>query len=122
MASLVLFMMAGVGHVLPAFHFALVVHRVCVEHGEMVHEVARAPARERELEGPAFVGQESGHEHEHCGVAAGTGTGVAIAASAASAGPSLPIVGLGRGAARSAHLGIALLAYAPKLAPPAIAA
>jgi hypothetical protein len=118
-ASLVLFVLIGAGHVLPAFHFALVAHRVCAEHGELVHDVGRSSLRGRECEGPAFVAAERGHEHEHCGVAAGTGAGVALAASAPSGSAPLPSVGLARGAERCAFVVIALHAYAPKLAPPA---
>jgi len=121
-ASLVLFVLVGAGHVLPAFHFALVVHRVCAEHGELVHGVERSSVRGREPDGPAIVGTADEHEHEHCGVAAGTGAGLAIAPSAAAGSTPLASVDLARGAERGAHVGIALLAYAPKLAPPATVA
>jgi hypothetical protein len=121
-ASLVLFLMVGVGHVLPAFHFARVAHRICGEHGELVHEVAATSAPPREADGPALVATDGGHEHEHCGVAAVTGSGVAIAASTSSVAMSLESVELGPGSEHCAHVGIALLAYAPKLAPPVPAA
>lgn len=118
-ASLVLFVLVGAGHLLPAVHFALVVHRVCAEHGELVHDVVRTSEGARELDGLAFVGTEGEHEHEHCGVATGTGAGLAIAASPASGSAPRASAGLAPGAERGAHVCIALLAYAPKLAPPA---
>ena len=120
MASLVLFVLVGAGHLLPAFHFALVVHRVCAEHGELVHDMVRPTGPSREPDGPAFVATtESGHDHEHCGIAAGAGASLVIAASAVSGSASLQYDGLTRPAEHGAHVCIALLAYAPKLAPPA---
>lgn len=119
LASLVLFVLVGTGHLLPAFHFALVVHRVCAEHGELVHDVASSSVQRREPDGSALVAMaEDGHEHEHCGMAARTAAGLAIAPSAVS-GSALQYAGVALGAERGAHRGIALLAYAPKLAPPA---
>lgn len=119
MVSIVLFVLVGAGHLLPAFHFALVVHRVCSAHGELVHGEAGADAPGREPDGIAWVALERGHEHEHCGVAAATGAGVAIAPSAASGSTPPSAMGLARHGDRAPHVGIALLAYAPKLAPPA---
>ena len=44
-ASIALFALVGVGHILPAFHFALVAHRVCAEHGELIHEAGSDRAK-----------------------------------------------------------------------------
>jgi hypothetical protein len=118
-ASLTLFVLVGVGQVLPIFHFALVAHSVCAEHGELVHEAApSAPVPRSEV--PALVaGGEVGHQHEHCGVLALTRSLAIPAFAPSQASPpaswaALPVAGAGR----SAHVGIALLSYAPKLAPP----
>lgn len=127
-ASIALFALVGVGHVLPAFHFALVAHRVCAEHGELIHD--GAPARTKaERPVKAALPDESApraergaavHEHEHCGVPAAP---VSAGAVPAVRGDVVTLPGqeldaaLGR--ALDAHIGIQLLAYAPKLAPPA---
>jgi hypothetical protein len=120
-ASIALFALLGVGHVLPALHFALVAHRVCAEHGELVHESAplAAPAA-RSSEVSLVGGAPVAHEHEHCGVLALPGS-LALPASwadtvelASTGGTATAVDG-----ARAAHIGIALLSYAPKLAPPA---
>jgi hypothetical protein len=118
-ASLTLFVLLGVGQVLPLFHFALVAHSVCAEHGELVHE-ASPSAQVPRSEFPALVaGGEVDHQHEHCGVLALTGS-LAIPACARSqvtprpSWAALPVAGV----ERTAHVGIALLSYAPKLAPP----
>lgn len=122
-ASLVLFVLIGAGHVLPALHFALVAHRLCAEHGELVHEVAPAPAPDSKATGPALVAAAGGHEHEHCGVPAVPATGVATipASRCAARAPAALQAAVAEGE-RPAHLAVALLAYAPKLAPPAPAA
>jgi hypothetical protein len=121
-ASLTLFVLVGIGQVLPVFHFALVAHSVCAEHGELVHEAApRAQGPQSETpDGPALVaGGDVGHQHEHCGVLA-LARALAIPAAARPEPPpptswaELQVAG----AERSAHVGIALLSYAPKLAPP----
>lgn len=119
-ASLVLFLLVGAGHILPAFHFAVVVHRVCAEHGELIHEVAPgASVRERGAEGPAIVAADASHQHEHCSGIAVTGSAVAIAAPGSSGHAPLGSLTETGGIERRAFQGIALLAYAPKLAPPA---
>lgn len=130
--SIALFVLLGIGHVLPALHFALVAHRVCAEHGELLHEApVRGVAGQDELRsshanGPSSevslvaAGGAAAHEHEHCGVLAlpgslGAPEALSSAACLVPAGwtTSLP------GHERAAHAYIALLSYAPKLAPPA---
>jgi len=119
-ASFALFALLGVGHVLPALHFALVAHRICAQHGELLHEAEPASAAEsrssvREL----VVGQHAEHEHEHCGVLALPGS-FALPPSATGRAPcpaGEPIASAEHGKL-AAHVGIALLLYAPKLAPP----
>jgi hypothetical protein len=126
-ASIALFALVGVGHVLPAFHFALVAHRVCAEHGELIHEGGSERAKaERSLkaaapEEGASVLQRSAtvHEHEHCGVSAAPLTpGVAPRARADAFTLIARELDAATGRAAEAHVGIQLLAYAPKLAPP----
>lgn len=119
-ASLALFAALGVAQILPALHFALVVHRVCAEHGELLHEAApvAAPASPAE---PALVARDGvSHAHEHCGVLAVPNTFAALVPAQAQA-PALSGVAFAVlfGRARAAHVRIELLAYAPKLAPPA---
>jgi hypothetical protein len=127
-ASLALFALVGVGHVLPAFHFALVAHRVCAEHGELIHGgglgrgKAERPVKVGVPEDGSTVVEHSAvaHEHEHCGVSAAP---VSAGAVPAVRGHDFTLLGQALdatvGRALEAHVGIQLLAYAPKLAPPA---
>lgn len=122
-AYLALFVLVGLQQVLPALHFTLVAHRLCAEHGELLHEAggderleaARAPSHDAAL-APADAG---GHEHEHCGVLALPQSVAALdrALAAVSVLPASWAACLPDGE-RAAHVEIALLAYAPKLAPP----
>ena len=120
-ASIALFALVGIGHVLPAFHFALVAHRVCAEHGELVHEAAPSADSPAPSDVPALVaGADARHEHEHCGVLALPGSfGVPASAPRAFEVPPREQLEPEPGCERPAHVDIALLAYAPKLAPPA---
>ena len=119
-AAIVLFALLGVGHLLPALHFALVVHRICAEHGELLHEAAAAPGVEsRSSDVQLVAGQHAGHAHEHCGVLALPGS----KGSLSSAGWCEPLVldaslALVLPGERPAQGGISVLSYAPKLAPP----
>ena len=123
-AFIALFALLGVGHVLPALHFSLVAHRICVEHGELLHqlrhEAGSAPAAEsRSSELELVPGQHAGHEHEHCGVLALPGSaGLPPSASWRERPEDEASLPAGVGGERTAHGGIALLRYAPKLAPP----
>ena len=134
-AAIALFALLGVGHVLPALHFALVAHRICAEHGELLHDAAPEPSAEagsrssvpellfsssREPQPGVVAGQHAGHEHDHCGVLELPGS-FGTAPSAAwrePTPPSEPVACVSTGE-RPAHVGIALLLRAPKLAPPA---
>lgn len=126
-AWLMLFALLGVGQVLPALHFVLVAHRVCAEHGETLHaeparEVSGSPvaraskSAEIELKSAPVLPE---HEHEHCSV---LGVARSAAAALASAPPGAPLPApwerFVRETERAAHVDIALLLYAPKLAPP----
>ena len=135
-AWLALVLLIGVGHVVPALHFLFVAHHLCAEHGELVdaaeppRESAGAAERAASAEkagdlsaansAAVRVSGAAGHSHEHCGVFAATRAAAAVAAVPAGARvlPALERAALG-GEARDAHLDIALLHYAPKLAPPA---
>ena len=117
--SLVLFAALGVSQVLPALHFALVVHRVCAEHGELVHESASVAPEVAPAEAAIVARDGVSHEHEHCGVLATPGSfAVLVPAAAQAAAPGATELEVGFGCARAAHVRIALLDYAPKLAPP----
>lgn len=120
-ASVALFALLGVGHLLPALHFALVAHRICAEHGELVHEAAPAPVVAERSSGPELVvGEHAAHEHEHCGVLALSGSpAVALSATGRELRSAGEPIASDRHGELCAHVGIALLLYAPKLAPPA---
>jgi hypothetical protein len=122
-----------VGPALPALHFALVLHRICPEHGELLHvgqadmepgTGASAGAEHGAEKGAALHAASSGtsehaHGHDLCGVTSGSATVSALPTSGLSqvlASHTVPACAV-QGA--NAHMGIALLAYAPKLAPPA---
>ena len=114
--------MLGVGHVVPALHFLFVAHHLCAEHGELVDATGESAEPAREKSGNSAAAYRAGaaaHTHEHCGVLA-----LARAAGApATASRSVELVPSASGAseqgeARDAHVDIALLDYAPKLAPP----
>jgi hypothetical protein len=139
-AWLALVLLMGVGHVVPAFHFLFVAHHLCAEHGELVdagpdaallHAGAPAPrktaggsaATEADQAAPSGAICSSGavgHSHEHCEVFAATRAAPALTPAPALAQllPALQPLPA-QGEARDAHLDIALLHYAPKLAPPA---
>jgi hypothetical protein len=115
----VLFAALGVAQLLPALHFALVVHRVCAEHGELVHESVPVAHEVAPAEASIVARDGVSHEHEHCGVLAAPGSfAVLVPAAAQAAAPGAAGFVDGFGRARAAHVRIALLAYAPKLAPP----
>jgi len=117
-----LVLLLGVGHVLPALHFLFVAHYLCAEHGELVDASGESAEPVREKPGNSSASCRAGaasHTHEHCGVPAlAHASGAPVAASrGVEPGPGL-CVASARGEARDAHVDIALLAYAPKLAPP----
>ena len=136
-AWVALVLLVGVGHVVPALHFLFVAHHLCAEHGELVDAVGGAGGAESTREKPggserAAVGERAAgsaavcvsgaasHSHEHCEVFAATRSAPAWAP--APAPPQLlPAMELApsEAEAREAHVDIALLHYAPKLAPPA---
>lgn len=131
--AIALFVLLGIGHVLPALHFALVAHRVCAEHGELLHDASPRDAtvqralRSSRPSAPTTLGVllvaaggADRHEHEHCGVLALPGSLGAPEAlpSAACRLPAVRTTSL-PGHERAAYAYIALLSYAPKLAPPA---
>jgi hypothetical protein len=124
-AWVALVVLLGVGHVVPALHFLLVAHHLCAEHGELVDATAEHVERARE-KAPNQVSVDAGsaaaHSHEHCGVLALAPTPASPAAVLGGV-QRLPVaeVASSAGYAHAAHVGIELLLYAPKLAPPASA-
>jgi hypothetical protein len=125
--SVALCLLLGVGYVLPALHFAFVAHRVCAEHGELLHsssgvELAGTHRSPEESVGSISIspGNAAAHEHEHCGTLALPGSVGAAFAARDSAG-MLPVLraALPPCQSRVAHVDVPLLLYAPKLAPPA---
>ncbi|HYO94231.1 MAG TPA: hypothetical protein VER33_06950 [Polyangiaceae bacterium] len=108
---------------LPSLHFVLVAHEVCPEHGEILHadDGAASHAPDSRWRGPvAAAGSELEHEHEHCSVALRPSSPeLSCAALVCVASASLPIAHLlGPAARERGRSSLALLAYAPKLAPP----
>jgi hypothetical protein len=114
-------------HVLPALHFALVSHAICAEHGELTHAEHEPSAAARVgAEAAAGViawttspsGSHAGHEH--CEGLACRQDDDADLSRGAWQTPTTDVSSPDtRGRPRAARGGIALLAYAPKLAPPA---
>jgi len=127
-ASLALFALLGVSQILPALHFVLVAHRICAEHGETLHaDGGDGDASEAALSSPANSAEVAAkpapalpdHEHEHCsvlGLGRSASAHLTSAAGAVACRPprALPLAN----PERVAHVDIALLLYAPKLAPP----
>jgi hypothetical protein len=117
-----LVLLLGVGHLVPALHFLFVAHHLCAEHGELVDASGESTEPVREKAGNSPASYRAGappHTHEHCGVLAlAHASGAAVAASGrVGHGPALSVASA-RAEARDAHIDIALLDYAPKLAPP----
>ena len=111
------------GHILPVLHFALVAHELCAEHGAL-HHVEATKARVGRVqsarsEAAAKATANAGHEHEDCSVVATAGQRAVLGsrdeltALAPSSAPSKLSL-----SARAAERSVALLDYAPKLAPP----
>jgi hypothetical protein len=118
LSALLLFVL-GSGYALPALHFAAVAHEVCAEHGalEHVHEVRGAASAEPSKDA-AWATSESTHEHDCCRV-----LGVSPPSVLATTGALAVEVTLGLAPAAAlceafANANVALLRYAPKLAPP----
>jgi hypothetical protein len=120
--ALSLLLVAGAGQTLPGLHHLLVRHAVCAEHGELVHaaELAEASSEagsESDAARPSH--DEPEHEHEHCSM-----PGLSADPALVSAGPAAERQPLGAlpaslpAASERAHSSLALLAFAPKLAPP----
>jgi hypothetical protein len=119
------------GPALPALHFALVLHRICPEHGELLHvgqadvaPGAASAASEHAVDrGPALHASSSPSEHSHghdlCGVTSGGAGACALPASGVSGALANQAVAACSVQRSGAHVSIALLSYAPKLAPPA---
>jgi hypothetical protein len=122
-SRLLLFVVAG-SYALPALHLAAVVHEVCAEHGALEHvhgepeavnvEPSKAPSKGAEVS----VTAPSSHEHDSCGVVgisppSGLVTGAALAAPVTL---ELALASALREA--PANASVAILSYAPKLAPP----
>jgi hypothetical protein len=117
----------GLAQALPVLHFVLVAHRLCAEHGEMLHaaEVDDAASHASDVRpGPApetrlVASANEAHQHEHCGVVVSSHSHGVGLTGPASTNAVLSQVTSADGSARTAHASIALLLYAPKLAPPA---
>lgn len=112
------------GYVLPILHFTLVAHELCAEHGALHHvetsrkgDLRRAvPARS---ESAAAASANAAHEHDDCGVLATSATRAVLEARD-ELRVEAPAVAASRLSlsARAAARNVALLDYAPKLAPP----
>jgi hypothetical protein len=123
-AALALSAVFGLSQVLPALHFVLVAHQLCAEHGELVHahagQSSAHPSEEHTASSEQQLVRAAGesHAHDHCSVVgSGHAHGLRLASpQGCLRAPSYLEAELG--SARRAHSSIALLAYAPKLAPP----
>jgi hypothetical protein len=125
--ALALSVVFGLAQALPVLHFVLVAHRLCAEHGELLHAdtsqegaspVAEAPADD-EGQTHLVASAAETHAHEHCGVVVTSQPhGLQLGSPAGPCSVALQC-STEVGQAGSAHRSIALLAYAPKLAPPA---
>lgn len=123
----------SLGPAVPALHFTLVAHRLCLEHGELEHVASDAAGPSASALGPGAPasrtsdpsqsvapgrGGSDDHGHELCGMG-GSGGSIAVPPQQASACTSHFRVAAPASASARAHQSIALLSYAPKLAPPA---
>lgn len=137
--AFVLLALFGIAPVLPALHYSSVEHEVCADHGEVRHVAHHAEqggdrhgtdrrGAEAEPAGglpgkhvTALPGALSDDHHDHCAVTAAGVLPATLSAGWASSfeqpAPSAADVVTLRSA--QSHVSIALLAYAPKLAPPA---
>jgi hypothetical protein len=115
----------GLAQVLPVLHFVLVAHQLCAEHGELVHvDASESPAahaaeeHSRSSEVQLVGSSGESHSHDHCGVIiSGHAHGVQLSSPQGGL-QARSYLDAEPGSARAAHPSIALLAYAPKLAPP----
>ncbi|HKO92787.1 MAG TPA: hypothetical protein VJU61_16645 [Polyangiaceae bacterium] len=118
----------GPGPALQALHFSLVQHRICPEHGELLHvstgEGAQRSATFLSGTDVSSVAQGTGgstnleHEHDACGVSLLGSVAAVWPADTATVAAGAELPGARRTGAERAHVGIALLHYAPKLEPP----
>ncbi len=111
----------GAAASLPALHFSVVAHELCAEHGELEHVSSEAPlaaptATERAALLPLVRAE---HEHERCGVlATSSSRALLVRAELRVAVAATLTVRSFEAISTHAHRSVALLAYAPKLAPP----
>lgn len=118
-----LLVVLNAGYLVPALHFTLIEHEICAEHGGLEHRDASAVHIERAVPNQSAALNAAAsleHEHEHCALLATSSQRLAIAVrSAIAVAPGgLPQQSFVSRAA-FAHPSLDLLAYAPKLAPPA---
>lgn len=120
--ALALLALFGASHALPALHFAAIAHELCAEHGVLHHADSAAETHEHAEDAPALgvrAGNAAEHEHEHC-CSAGTSTQQAVQLHT----PATSVLALARRATTApadcdaAKSSVAVLRYAPKLAPP----
>jgi hypothetical protein len=111
---------------LPTLHHLLVAHVVCPEHGELLHVSELSGERSEKLSGVHVQSSKQlslvaapAPGHDACGVPAwGASEGFSAAALAASVFSCLSFGSAGSAPDQRPHAAIALLSYAPKLAPP----
>lgn len=121
MASALALALLAAGYVLPVLHFTLVAHELCAEHGALHHveaaktDLRRAPASKSQ----AVTLVNAGHEHDDCGLLATTGNRAVLCEGVQVTARLIPVVRSKVSLrARAAERCVALLDYAPKLAPP----
>ncbi len=120
--ALALFALFAGAHVLPAVHHAMVRHVICAVHGDLQHAdeaEAASPSRERDAF-PAISESHAVHLDEHCSVlAAPSERATEIAAPARTRAPHAARQRPLPPGAERARSSLPVLAFAPKLAPPA---
>jgi hypothetical protein len=107
-------------HTLASLHQALTPHELCAEHGELVHSEHQADTDTARDTGPAFdASPQAEAEHHHCGVvpAAPARAPAATPGNAYAVAP--PALILASRPFERPVLSLDVLAFAPKLSPPA---
>jgi hypothetical protein len=115
--SRLLLCVLGCGYALPALHFAVVAHEFCTEHGAIEHVHAASDTASADPSQNAATAAAASDEHECCGVLGVSPPSVPVTEAALAVRVTLELAPAALREA-SANASVALLSYAPKLAPP----
>lgn len=106
-------------HTLASLHQALTPHELCEEHGELVH-AEHEPADVAHGESSALdAGPQAEAEHHHCGIVPAAPTRAPAATPGSDCAVASATLVQVRGPSERAVVSIDVLAFAPKLSPPA---